>query len=42
MSGLRSRSHIELAKNAGIETMLWKPYTAEQLLVAIEKNLNRP
>ncbi len=41
-SGLRSRSQIELAKNAGIETMLWKPYTAEQLLVAIEKNLNRP
>ncbi|MGH9842856.1 MAG: response regulator [Blastocatellia bacterium] len=41
-SGLRSRAQIELAKKAGIETMLWKPYTAEQLLVAIEENLTRP
>ncbi len=40
-SGLRSRAQVELAKKAGIETMLWKPYTAEQLLVAIDDNLTR-
>jgi nitrogen-specific signal transduction histidine kinase/CheY-like chemotaxis protein len=39
-SGLRSQEQIEIAKRAGIETMLWKPYTAQQLLAAIEKNLS--
>jgi PAS domain S-box-containing protein len=40
-SGLRSRAQMDLARKSGIETMLWKPYTAEQLLVAIEENLDR-
>jgi two-component system, cell cycle sensor histidine kinase and response regulator CckA len=40
-SGLRSRAQMERAKKAGIEIMLWKPYTAEQLLAAIAKYLNQ-
>jgi PAS domain S-box-containing protein len=39
-SGLRSQEQAEIARRAGIETMLWKPYTAQQLLHAIEKNLS--
>jgi two-component system cell cycle sensor histidine kinase/response regulator CckA len=39
-SGLRSSEQIEAARKAGVETILWKPYTAQQLLIAIEKKLN--
>ncbi len=39
-SGLRSQEQADIARRAGIETMLWKPYTAQQLLLAIEKNLS--
>ncbi len=39
-SGLHSQEQIEAANRAGIETILWKPFTAQQLLNAMAKNLN--
>jgi PAS domain S-box-containing protein len=38
-SGLHSQEQIEAAKRAGIRTILWKPYTAQQLLKAMANNL---
>ncbi len=38
-SGLHSQEQIEAAKRAGIRTILWKPYTAQQLLKAMADNL---
>lgn len=40
-SGLRSQEKMDLARRAGIDTILWKPYTAQDLLVAIEQDLKR-
>lgn len=41
-SGQRSSEQTEAARKAGFETILWKPYTAQQLLIAIEKKLSEP
>ncbi|MGH9853570.1 MAG: response regulator, partial [Blastocatellia bacterium] len=38
-SGLHSQEQIEAAHRAGIRTILWKPYTAQQLLKAMANNL---
>jgi PAS domain S-box-containing protein len=38
-SGLHSQEQIEAANRAGIRTILWKPYTAQQLLNAMANNL---
>ena len=38
-SGLHSQEQIEAVNRAGIRTILWKPYTAQQLLNAIANNL---
>ena len=38
-SGLHSQEQIEAANRAGIQTILWKPYTAQQLLNALANNL---
>jgi PAS domain S-box-containing protein len=39
-SGLHSQEHLEAAKRAGIHTVLWKPYSAQQLLTAMAHDLN--
>ena len=31
-SGLRSQQNIEEAKRVGVKAVLWKPYTADDLL----------
>lgn len=40
-SGLRTQEQLMVANRSGIQTVLWKPYTALQLLNAMAENIER-
>ncbi|MFN0085610.1 MAG: PAS domain S-box protein [Blastocatellia bacterium] len=40
-SGLRTQEQLAVADRSGIQTILWKPYTALQLLNAMAENIER-